>query len=44
MVEQVPPDPTRSAIASLSLDEKLDLLELVGVRDRLVSRLAPADC
>jgi hypothetical protein len=44
LVAHVAPSPALELVPSLSLDEKLDLLELVGVRDRLVSRLAPADC
>jgi hypothetical protein len=44
LVARVPPNPVVEMVRSLSLDEKLDLLELVGVRDRLVGRLAPADC
>jgi hypothetical protein len=27
VVQQIPPDPTRSVIASLSLDEKIELLQ-----------------
>jgi hypothetical protein len=44
LVARVPPNPVVEMVRPLSLDVKLDLLELVGVRDRLVSRLAPADC
>jgi hypothetical protein len=44
LVARVAPPPALDLVRSLSLEEKLDLLELVEVRDRPVSRLAPADC